>query len=140
MKTQFDGIVKVKKQELDQAEMTLMREREKVRILEDKVAKVFDDILSLEMPQKGTFAQIQQRRQVLDMARAQKNFLDREIESVKEQIRHCQKLYQYANKEFEKMSYLKEQEIAEKMKIIQKQQQKDLDEIALQLFARRSSK
>lgn len=137
MKSKFDGIVKVKKQELDQAEAVLVRAKKQVRNVEEMIEKVLMDILSLKVPKKGNFNQMQLQRQTLDMMRRQKQILNIELMDAKQKVENYQRLYEFANREFEKMTYLKDEEIAQKIKAMQKQEQKDMDEIALQLFAGR---
>lgn len=136
MKTRFDGIVKVKKQQLDQAEMTLLKAREKVRLIKEKISKLREDILSLKEPKSGNFMQMQQIRQMLNMLRKQNDLLINELHVAKQNVQNYQKLYEFANKEYEKILYLKDQEIASIIKKQEKRQQKELDEIAVQLFAR----
>lgn len=140
MKSKFDGIVKVKKQELDHAEMVLIKAKERVRRIEEMIEVVFKDILSLQMPTNGTYKQMQERRQTLEMIRRHKELLDFELLDTKQKVAKCQETYEIANREFEKMNYLKDEEIAQKIKAMQKQEQKDMDEIALQLFAGRMNR
>ncbi len=138
MKSQFDSIVKIKKQELDLAQMTLLNARHRLKALEDKVKAAFDEILSMEIPKKGTFAQIQQAKQVLDMARAKKAMIDAEIETTKKDIDGFQRMYEIAHQELEKMTYLKEMDLEKQLEVLKKKEQRDLDEISLQLFARKN--
>lgn len=136
MKTRFDGIVQVKKQQLDQAEMTLLRARDKVRLIKEKIAKLKEDILSVKEPKKGNFMQMQQIRQMLNVLRKQNDLLTNELHVANKDVQNYQKLYEFANKEHEKMVYLKDEEIATIIKKREKKEQKELDEIAVQLFAR----
>lgn len=140
MKTRFDSIVKVKKQKLDQAQMALLKQRDKQRVLEERIKRLNEDIISVKIPKKGSFMQMQHNRQMLSILRRQKEILANELVIVMQNVAHCQKLYEFANKEYEKMLYLKDEEIANKIKKMQKQAQKDIDEIAVQLFARRMNK
>ncbi len=136
MKSQFDGIVKVKKQELDKVEMLLLKARNRVKELEKLVQDAYDEILKAPMPTSGTIAQLSQSKELLSRARAKKELLDEQVSLAWQEIEKTQDMYNHALKEIEKMSYLQGQEIAKKLRERQKQEQKDLDEISVQLFAR----
>lgn len=137
MKSRFDGIVKVKKQQLDLAQTALTRARNRANELSKQINFALEEILKVKMPTNGTFAEVSQTKQILDMARRQKKALEDELSQAKIKISNCQKAYEEANKELEKMVYLKDNEIAEKLKAIKKKEQLEMDEIALQLFAGR---
>ncbi len=139
MKSKFDGIVKVKKQELDLAESVLIQAKENVKKIEQNISEVVADILSLQTPKKGGFEQLQLHRHTLLMLRGQKRNLDTELVEAQDRLHGSQRLYENANLEYEKMIYLKEEEIAKKIKALKKQEQLDMDEIALQLYAGRMS-
>ncbi len=139
MKSKFDGIVKVKKQELDIAESNLIRAKDSVKKVEQNIDEIVCEILSLQVPKKGGFEQMQLQRHTLLMLRRQKEHLDFELIEAKNRVHGCQRLYEDANLQYEKMMYLKEEEIAKKIKALQKKERMNMDEIALQLYAGRMS-
>ncbi len=139
MKSKFDGIVKVKKQELDYAESVLVKAKDNERRVQKSIDEVVGDILAFQTPNKGNFALIAQSRETLLILRKHKRHLDDELIKAKMHVQNTQRLYEEANKEYEKMIYLKEEEISKKIKQIQRQEQLDMDETALQLYAGRMS-
>lgn len=136
MKSQFEGIVKVKKQLLDTAQMNLLQARQKAQNLETNILQIVSDIATIQTPTSGNFsliAQVNEKKRILNV---HKNQLTKELEGVKKLINHLENVYKHANKEFEKMNYLKTKEEEEFYKQAQKKEQLRLDEISIQLFAR----
>lgn len=136
MKSQFEGIVKVKKQLLDTAQMNLLQARQKAQNLEANILQIVSDIATIQTPTSGNFsliAQVNEKKRILNV---HKNQLTKELEGAKKLINHLENVYKHANKEFEKMNYLKTKEEEEFYKQAQKKEQLRLDEISIQLFAR----
>lgn len=136
MKSQFEGIVKVKKQLLDTAQMNLLQARQKAQNLEANILQIVSDIATIQTPTSGNFsliAQVNEKKRILNV---HKNQLTKELEGAKKLIYHLENVYKHANKEFEKMNYLKTKEEEEFYKQAQKKEQLRLDEISIQLFAR----
>lgn len=137
MKSKFDGIVKVKTLQLEQAQIALLEARKKADEIQESIDVVFREIISIGVPQKGTFEQISQKKQMLDMARTQREFLQNELSEANEKIKEARAFYEESYQENEKMKYLKEQDEAEQLKALHKKEQRDLDEVSLQLFSRK---
>lgn len=136
MKSQFEGIVKVKKQLLDTAQMNLLQARQKAQNLEANILQIVSDIATIQTPKSGNFsliAQMSEKKRILNVHKSQ---LAKNLEGINQLIKHLENEYKHANKEFEKMNYLKTKEEEEFYKQAQKKEQLRLDEISIQLFAR----
>ncbi len=138
MKTHYDGIVKVKKQELNEAQMRLLNARKKEQNIENKIQLLVKQMLDIEVLSKGSVSQLAQQREILAMQRRQKELLDSELATAKEQSMAFERMYEFANIEYEKMLYLKEEETKEYIKKLKKQESLELDEISLQLYSQKA--
>lgn len=136
MKSQFAGIVKVKKQILNKTQMELSHARQRAYNIEKDILSLIDQISTIKTPKSGSFMLINQTHEQKRMLNVQKNGLEDELEGIQKQIFHLEEKYKNANKEYEKMNYLKTKEEEEFRKKEQKQEQTRLDEISIQLFAR----
>lgn len=136
MKSQFDGIVKVKKQLLDVAQMELLRARQKTMLIKGKISHITEEINHLQTPKSGSFSLVGQVREKMRLLTLNKEDLKRELKQAEMLVLESQELYTRANKEYEKMKYLQEKEREEFFKKLQKKEQIMLDEISIQLFAR----
>lgn len=136
MKSQFAGIVKVKKQILNKTQMELLHTRQKAYMIEKDILSLIDQITTIQTPKSGSFMLINQTHEQKRMLNVQKVGLEDELEGVQKQILYLEEKYKNANKEYEKMNYLKTKEEEEFRKKEQKQEQMRLDEISIQLFAR----
>ena len=137
MKTKFSAIAKVRKQQLDNAELRLseakQRQREHQKLYELSYAQLRN--LSL-VPNSGLSNELKSK---LAMANIGKEALQRAKEKVElseKEIVHYQFLYQKANLEYEKIKTLEAKEIKEKQKELQKAEQKFIDELAITRFFR----
>ncbi|ARJ57022.1 flagellar export protein FliJ [Campylobacter cuniculorum] len=137
MKTKFSAIAKVRKQQLDNAELRLseakQRQREHQKLYELSYAQLRN--LSL-VPNSGLSNELKSN---LAMANIGKEALQRAKEKVElseKEIVHYQFLYQKANLEYEKIKTLEAKEIKEKQKELQKAEQKFIDELAITRFFR----
>lgn len=137
MKSQFDGIVKIKKQMLSVAQMNLLQARQKAQQLKRAILQVSQDITTIQIPKSGSFSLITQANEKKRILNIHKNQLASELEVINDLVTHLEQEYKKANKEFEKMKYLKTKEEEEYYKKEQKKEQIRLDEISIQLFARR---
>lgn len=139
MKTKFDPILQIKQQQLDQALAVLMKLKQKSLQIKNTIDELFSMIENTTMPQGGDFAVFAQQKHMLQILKEQKSIFEKELEDTQMKIAQTQRLCEHANKELEKIAYLKQEEIKQKMTAIKKQQQKDLDEIALLLYGRKEN-
>lgn len=135
MKSKYNSVVKVRKQQLDKAQNNLnaakQRQIENERIYE--LSRKECESLSV-LPSSGSIAEL---RSNLTMAQVGRDALARAKEKVelsKKEMNHYQFLYQKAHLDYEKIKVLEAEEIKQKQKELAKIEEKFLDEIAITRF------
>ena len=135
MKSKFSKIAKVRKQKRDAIERELIKSQNKEKLLQHKIASLYEEIVSMQTPQNGTIS-------LLSLLNEQKRILNRDkkeheyaLHVTHENSQKLQIEYKKAHLEFEKINYLEEQEIQAFINKMRKQEQLDLDEISTMLFA-----
>lgn len=135
MKSKYNSVAKVRKQQLDKAQSNLnaakQRQIENERLYE--LSRKECENLSV-LPSSGSIAEL---RSNLTMAQVGRDALARAKEKVelsKKEINHYQFLYQKAHLDYEKIKVLEAEEIKQKQKELAKIEEKILDEIAITRF------
>ncbi len=133
MKTKFDSLVKIKKNELKKIEKDLIKVNSAIDLIKNKIKELQIKFNSFSIPDKGNFKEIYQ-------IKAMQNAIKSEIDNYKSQLKMLNERknlliskHKAANIEYEKMKYLQTMEIK---KQLQKQKQKEnmqMDEIAIML-------
>ncbi|MCK9256686.1 MAG: flagellar export protein FliJ [Sulfurospirillaceae bacterium] len=134
MHKKYGAVVKLKKQTLEQKESDLLQARTIVKKIEEDIGKITKDIKGLNAPKEGTYNSFLQIRNLGNDLMKQKEYLLLKKDNAQNQANKCLYLYNEALKEYEKMKYLKEEHYSKLLKEIKQKEQKELDEIALQLF------
>lgn len=135
MKGKFGAIAKVKKQLLDRREIQLLEARTKAQKIQGEIEAVQAALNAQEVPQKGTYAALLHVKAATERLGQQKQYLLEAKDMAQAEINECLYHYKEARKEFEKMKYLEEKEYSQWLKVLKKQEQLHLDEVALQLYA-----
>lgn len=137
MKTKFGSIAKVRKQQLDNAEINLNKARQRQQEHQRLYELSYQQLRGLSaVPNSGLSSEL---RCNLAMANIGKEALQRAKEKVElseKEIMHYQFLYQKAHLEYEKIKTLEAKELEEKQKEIQKAEQNLIDEFAITRFFR----
>lgn len=135
MKSKFSKIAKIRKQKREVIERELLRSQNKEKMLNHKIASLYEDIISIKMPQNGAVS-------LLSLVGEQKKILNRDKKHYEHELQLAtvatQKLqieYQKAHIEYEKIKYLEEQELQALIDKMKQQEQLYLDEISTMLFA-----
>ncbi|EAK5952051.1 hypothetical protein E5B66_04680 [Campylobacter coli] len=135
MKSKYNSVAKVRKQQLDKAQSNLnaakQRQIENERLYE--LLRKECESLSV-LPSSGSIAEL---RSNLTMAQVGRDALARAKERVelsKKEMNHYQFLYQKAHLDYEKIKVLEAEEIKQKQKELAKIEEKILDEIAITRF------
>ncbi len=135
MKSKYNSVAKVRKQQLDKAQSNFnaakQRQIENERLYE--LSRKEYESLSV-LPSSGSIAEL---RSNLTMAQVGRDALVRAKEKVelsKKEINHYQFLYQKAHLDYEKIKVLEAEEIKQKQKELAKIEEKILDEIAITRF------
>ncbi len=135
MKSKFSKIAKIRKQKRETIERELLRSQNKEKMLSHKIASLYEEIISIKMPQNGAVS-------LLSLVGEQKKILNRDKKHYEHELQLAmvatQKLqvdYQKAHIEYEKIKYLEEQELQAFINKMKQQEQLYLDEISTMLFA-----
>ena len=135
MKSKFSKIAKIRKQKRETIERELLRSQNKEKMLSHKIASLYEEIISIKMPQNGAVS-------LLSLVGEQKKILNRDKKHYEHELQLAmvatQKLqvdYQKAHIEYENIKYLEEQELQAFINKMKQQEQLYLDEISTMLFA-----
>lgn len=136
MRSKFDPLLKGLKQKLQICELSIAQINQKIAHKQEEIRE-FSILLSrIEMPLSGNTLLFREsyegKRMYLEMIDACQN----EISILKNQKREMQDEYKKQCLELEKIQYLWNKEIQEKLKLLKSKEQKELDEIAVMRFKR----
>lgn len=133
MKTKFDSVVKLKKQQVDNIEKNIQKINASINELNQKIQNLKSSLFSFDIPKNGNFATLRQ-------IKFQQHFIREEIEKLKQQTiilenrkKELLNELKIANIEYEKMKYLQAEEIKKILKEKRLKEARDMDEIAILL-------
>ncbi len=133
MKTKFDSVVKIKKQQVEKIENDIQKINSSIKELQNKIEELNKQFSSFSLPDKGTFAHISQ-------IKLQQNLLKNEIENLSSQINMLNARkndllneLKKAHMDYEKMKYLQAEELKKKVKEMRLKEAREMDEIAILL-------
>ncbi|ECQ8136629.1 FliJ family protein [Campylobacter upsaliensis] len=135
MKSKFNAVIKVKKQQLDKAQTdlnaALQRQKENERLL----GLAQEELLNLSTL-KGQISSEELRANVFmeGVAREALTRAKEKVELSHKEINHYQFLYKKAHLDYEKIKYLQSEELKAMQKAMQKAEEKFLDELAISRF------
>lgn len=135
MKSKFNAVIKVKKQQLDKAQTNLnaalQRQKENERLL----GLAREELLNLSTL-KGQISSEELRANVFmeGVAREALARAKEKVELSHKEVNHYQFLYKKAHLDYEKIKYLQSEELKAMQKAIQKAEKKFLDELAISRF------
>jgi flagellar export protein FliJ len=138
MKTRFSSLVSVKKNIMQKSERALQSTNAKLQSALEALENSYKLLEQIELPKNGQITELFASRALLDSQRAiikhNKEWVDfakKDVESAKEKLK-------LDMLEFEKFKHLELQEITEILKKEKRKEAKDLDEIALMTFAKKT--
>ncbi|CAG9468027.1 flagellar export protein FliJ [Campylobacter upsaliensis] len=135
MKSKFNAVIKVKKQQLDKAQTdlnaALQRQKENERLL----GLAREELLNLSTL-KGQISSEELRANVFmeGVAREALTRAKEKVELSHKEVNHYQFLYKKAHLDYEKIKYLQSEELKAMQKAMQKAEEKFLDELAISRF------
>ena len=138
MKSKFNAVIKVKKQQLDKAQTNLnaalQRQKENERLL----GLAREELLNLSTL-KGQISSEELRANVFmeGVAREALARAKEKVELSHKEVNHYQFLYKKAHLDYEKIKYLQSEELKAMQKAIQKAEEKFLDELAISRFLKK---
>ena len=140
MKTKFDSIVKIKKNEVEKIERNIQKINSSIAMLNHKIEELKNRLSSFSYPHSGNFSQFNQYK-------IMQNTLIEEIVGFENQVKILEgrkkdllEEYKKANIEYEKMKYLQTEEIKKILKKLKQKEQIEMDEIAILLRHKNESK
>ncbi|MDD2384461.1 MAG: flagellar export protein FliJ [Sulfurospirillaceae bacterium] len=140
MKSKFSKIAKVRKQKRDAIERELIKSQNKEKLLQHKIASLYEEIVAMQTPQNGTISLLSLLNEQKRILNRDKKEHERALHVAQDNSQKLQAEYHKAHIEFEKINYLEEQDIKAFMYKIKMQEQLELDEISTMLFANGKSK
>ena len=134
MKTKYDSVLKVKKQHLDNAENELNKAKQR-QIKHQQAYELADkESKSLSLPDSGNVQALKTRLSMMDIAREVRQRAKEKVELSAKEINHYQFLYKKAYLDYEKIKYLKEEEVKKQIKQIKQKEEKFIDELAVSRY------
>lgn len=131
MKTKYNALLKVRKQELDKAEKNLQLARQRQLHNELEFQKASLEYAHFNLPTQGSTRILQQALQMLDRAKIHKFQSQEKLLLSQKEVVHYQHLYKKAFVDYEKIQYLQNEEIKQRQKALKKQEEQMLDEMAV---------
>ncbi len=140
MKTKFDSIVKIKKNDVERIEKNIQKINSSINMLQNRIKELNLKLFSFSFPKNGNFSEFNQYKIMQNSLIDEINNFKNQIAILENRKKEILEEYKKAHIEYEKMKYLQSEEIK---KILKKQKQKeqiDMDEIAILLRRNNESK
>ncbi|MCR2103634.1 flagellar export protein FliJ [Campylobacter upsaliensis] len=135
MKSKFNAVIKVKKQQLDKAQINLNAALQRQKENEKLLGLAQEELLNLSTL-KGQISSEELRANVFmeGVAREALARAKEKVELSHKEVNHYQFLYKKAHLDYEKIKYLQSEELKAMQKAMQKAEEKFLDELAISRF------
>lgn len=135
MKSKFNAVIKVKKQQLDKAQTDLNAAQQRQKENEGLLGLAQEELLNLGSL-KGQISSEELRANVFmeGVAREALARAKEKVELSHKEVNHYQFLYKKAHLDYEKIKYLQSEELKAMQKAMQKAEEKFLDELAISRF------
>ncbi|EOX1263561.1 flagellar export protein FliJ [Campylobacter upsaliensis] len=135
MKSKFNAVIKVKKQQLDKAQTNLNAALQRQKENEKLLGLAQEELLNLSTL-KGQISSEELRANVFmeGVAREALARAKEKVELSHKEVNHYQFLYKKAHLDYEKIKYLQSEELKVMQKAMQKAEEKFLDELAINRF------
>ena len=134
MQSKFTPIAKVRKQQRDMVETRLAKARFEKNEIEQELISTCKEINETKMPTSGDISLMNMVRERLAIIRKAKDTLEESLLIKETEIQQLRDKYKRAHIEYEKIKYLEEQDFAEWMEKIKRDESLDMDEISNILF------
>ena len=139
MKTKFDGVVKVKKQQVERIENDIRKINKSILELNREIEELKDSLLLFTLPKTGTFSKIKQIKESQNIIKNQIQNLENQIVILQNRKNELLNELKKANIDYEKMKYLQNEEIKKALKELKLKESREMDEIAILLRKRDES-
>lgn len=134
MKTKYDKLVQVRKSQADQLEAEIAQVRISIKNQELEIDRKQSELSTVVIPKQGSIAILQEYSAAKKVMNLQIKQLVQRLEETKKELNSVQLKYKLAMMEYEKSKHLRDTEMQKTIMEMKKQEQKDIDEIASQLF------
>ena len=139
LKTQYTSLVKIKKTHLDKMEQAVGSCHSTIALLKQKVEASYHELRSLDIPQGGDFSLFRQMQLLKHRITDEIGFNKYNLQLAEQALIKAMQQLKTANIEHEKFKYLETNEIEKVLKAQKLKEAKDLDEVALMMFNRKSN-
>ena len=136
MKTKFSELLKVKKQKVSEIEQKLAAKRHEKEVVVSQKLQIESEIAAYTLPSQGDFSAMHLAISGRDYLFKEKEQKENIIKYFNQEINNLNILYKEANIEYEKIKHLHEVEMQKIVEAIAKEESKQMDEVANQLFMR----
>lgn len=134
MKSKFDSLLKALKQKLQTCELSIAQINQQITQKQEEIRELSILLSQVQIPVSGNALLFREsyegKRVYLEMIDA----CGLEISNLKNQKKKKQEEYKEQSLELEKIQYLWNKEMQEKLKLLKAREQKELDEIAVMRF------
>jgi flagellar export protein FliJ len=134
VKTKYDKLVQVRKSQADQLEAEIAQVRISIKNQELEIDRKQSELSTVVIPKEGSIAILQEYSAAKKVMNLQIKQLVQRLEETKKELNSVQLKYKLAMMEYEKSKHLRDTEMQKTIMEMKKQEQKDIDEIASQLF------
>lgn len=138
MKTKYSQLLKVKKQRVDTIENEIAFLNSKKRSVEIEIEKLLNEIDSIDKPKEGKFGLFLSASYSFDTLFSLKKEKELFLQDMENELAQKRDEYKIALMEYEKIKYLEDLEIEQKLDKIKKDEQKLLDELSVVTYKRRT--
>jgi len=139
MKTRFSSLVSLKKNAMQKSEQLVQNANKTLRNAKEALEASLAELQNIPSPDHGVIAEFLANRTLLDSQRALIKHNEEWLAFAQKELEHAQEELKKAMIEFEKFKYLELQEMEKILKAQKIKEAKDLDEIALMTFGKKTN-
>jgi flagellar export protein FliJ len=135
LNSKFSDIVKIRQLKVDEIERDIQGQYGAIKLLQNDIAIIEKQILESKPPSAGEFAMVQLYHQGISNMNGEIHRLETRIREHLQAIENLKVSLRSANMEVEKFKYLHDDEVEKQKQELKRQEQKDLDELAVLRFS-----
>ncbi len=140
MKTRFTPLVTIKKSAMEKSERVVQQKNAELNSATMALEIAYTTLSTIDTPQSGNISNLLATRTLLSSARTTIKTNKEWITFAKEQVELAKQQLKIDMVEYEKFNYLEVEEIKKILKEIKLKETKELDEIALVTYSKKSTK
>jgi len=140
MKTRYSSLVSLKKNTMQKSERVVQNANKTLLNAKEALENSLAELQNISSPDHGFISEFLANRSLLDAQRALIKQNEEWVQYAAQELKDAQEQLKKDMIEFEKFKYLEMQEIEKFIKAKKLQEAKDLDEIALMTFGKKTDK